>query len=112
MEKYKIIREEALKQLVKLNCQSSYMILILSQILLEKNITAFLTAKEVCEVVEISYEQLEQARKTNRIKATKLGGTFIYSPYDIAILAENINRRERMKFIDKMQDYILDDNQQ
>lgn len=66
--KYKVVEEEALRDLIKTNYQQSYSLLLLSYVCSRQNINIGMTALEACGVLNLSPRQLDDARKPCQIR--------------------------------------------
>ena len=105
MEKkeYVLVERETIVQLIKKNFRAMYMILILEYVAQQKKAFITLSANEVCELLHIKSTQLEECRKRKWIKSVRLTDqTFLYSAYDVALLAEKIRRRKILRTIAKI----------
>ena len=75
--KYKLIEEEALRDLIATNYRHSYAIILLSYVCSRQNINIGMTALEACGVLNLSPRQLEEARKRCQIRT--LGACLLYT---------------------------------
>ena len=102
---YIVVKHETVASLIKNNYQLSYMVLILEYILELKKIKMTLSAEECCEVLQIKPEELERCREKKWIKSINAGDRYIYKAFDIAKVAERLNRRKvlhRLSHIPKL----------
>lgn len=94
--KYKIIEEEALRELIKANYQQSYSIILLSYVCSRQNINIGMTALEACGVLNLSPRQLEEARKRCQIRTFGDAKNRVYSAYDLVTIAAQLHRKKMM----------------
>ena len=73
------------------------MLLMLCHICSENKIEMTLTAEEVCELLNINPSVLENCRKRKWIKGWTVDKRQYYKAYDLAKLAERINRRKLLR---------------
>lgn len=91
--KYKLIEEEALRDLIATNYRHSYAIILLSYVCSRQNINIGMTALEACGVLNLSPRQLEEARKRCQIRTLGAAKNRVYSAYDLAMLAAQLHRK-------------------
>lgn len=92
--KYKVVEEEALRELIKTNYQQSYSLLLLSYVCSRQNINIGMTALEACGVLNLSPRQLDDARKRCQIRTLGAAKNRVYSAYDLAMLAAQLHRKK------------------
>ena len=98
-----LIERETFGRLIKTNIRLSKMLLLLEYICEQKKVAMTLTCEEICEVVDISQVQLREGRAKGWIKGTDIGyGVMGYKAYDVARLAETINRRRLLRRLAKI----------
>lgn len=96
------IRYTTLTNLIKTNNKLSNMLVLLSYICEQKKVEMTLSATEVCEVLKIKPSVLEDCRKKKWIKSWTIANYQYYKAYDIAKLAERINRRKILRKLSKI----------
>lgn len=101
-KEFHLINRETLADIFKRNYRLSYMVLLLEYVCSLKKVEITLSAEEVCEVMRIKPEMLEEYRNKNWIKSWKSGKFIFYKAYDIVILAERINRRKVLHKLSKI----------
>lgn len=94
--KYKMIEEEALRDLIKSNYQQGYSIILLSYVCSRQNINIGMTALEACGVLNLSPRQLEEARRRCQIRTFGDAKNRVYSAYDLVTLAAQLHRKKMM----------------
>lgn len=100
---YVMMKRESVVQLMKKCYRASYMVLLLEYVCSLRNVQLTLSAAEVCEVLGIRPEQLEDCRQRKWVKAVaQLRGHFVYRAYDIAVLAERLKRRKMLRTLNKV----------
>ena len=98
-----LVGRETFGALIKQNVRLSKMLLVLEYICSQKKVAMTLTCEEICEVVDISQAQLSEGRAKGWIKGTDIGcGIMVYKAYDVARLAEKINRRRILRRLAKI----------
>lgn len=79
------------------------MVLVLEYVCHQKQVQFLLTANEICEVLGMKPEQLEEYRKRKWIKASsQIKGRLVYRAYDVAVLAERIRRRKMLRVLNRI----------
>ena len=91
--KYKLVEEEALRELLKTQYQQSYAIILLSYICRRENLDTSLTVTEAGGVLNLSARQINDARERCQIRAVNCGKFKLYSLFDLAFLAANLHSR-------------------
>lgn len=98
-----LMQRESLVQLLKKCYRASYMVLVLEYVCHQKQVQFLLTANEICEVLGMKPEQLEEYRKRKWIKASsQIKGHLVYRAYDVAVLAERIRRRKMLRVLNRI----------
>ena len=105
--KYKVVEEEALRELIKTNYQQSYSLLLLSYVCSRQNINIGMTALEACGVLNLSLRQLDDARKRCQIRTLGAAKNRVYSAYDLAMLAAQLHRKKMMTDFKKIPSFNL-----
>ena len=105
--KYKLIEEEALRDLIATNYRHSYAIILLSYVCSRQNINIGMTAREACGVLNLSPRQLEEARKRCQIRTLGAAKNRVYSAYDLAMLAAQLHRKKMMTDFKKIPSFNL-----
>lgn len=105
--KYKVVEEEALRELIKTNYQQSYSLLLLSYVCSRQNINIGMTALEACGVLNLSPRQLDDARKRCQIRTLGAAKNRVYSAYDLAMLAAQLHRKKMMTDFKKIPSFNL-----
>lgn len=67
----------------------------------------FLRVKGVCEVLEITEEQLEECVLKLWIKPVVYQQQMMYSLFDVVALTERLNRRKIQRYLAKLQKYSI-----
>lgn len=83
----------ALKKLIKRHRQLIYMNYFLVHLCAVRNIDLVFMADEVCQMLKITPEQLETARKKRLIRCGVFDRRFIYHAADVVLLAELLGRK-------------------
>lgn len=97
------MKRESLVQLLKRCYRASYMVLLLEYVCHQRQVQFLLSASEICEVLGMKPEQLEEYRKRKWIKASsQIKGRLVYRAYDVAVLAERIRRRKMLRALNKI----------
>ena len=91
---YHLIGRQTLIDMIKMNYKLSNMLLVVTYACEVKKMQIMLSAEEVCEVLKITPQKLEECRRKNWIRVWPAGDFHYYKAYDIAVLAERINRRK------------------
>lgn len=103
--KYKLIEEQTLRELLTQCYQQSYSVMLLSYICMRNKLDITLTAAEASGVLKLSPRQINEARSRCQIRAVN-GGTFrLYSAFDLAMLAANLNRKRSMSGLKAVPSY-------
>ena len=105
--KYKVVEEEALRELIKTNYQQSYSLLLLSYVCSRQNINIGMTALEACGVLNLSPRQLDDARQRCQIRTLGAAKNRVYSAYDLAMLAAQLHRKKMMTDFKKIPSFNL-----
>ena len=105
--KYKVVEEEALRELIKTNYQQSYSLLLLAYVCSRQNINIGMTALEACGVLNLSPRQLDDARKRCQIRTLGAAKNRVYSAYDLAMLAAQLHRKKMMTDFKKIPSFNL-----
>lgn len=98
-----LVKRESVVQFIKKISRLSSMVLLLEYVCSQKKIEMTLTAAELCEVLKITPQQLDDCRKRQWIKGALLvRGIYVYRAYDVALLSERLKRRKMLRVINKV----------
>ena len=105
--KYKLIEEEALRDLIATNYRHSYAIILLSYVCSRQNINIGMTALEACGGRPRSPRQVEEAPHRIQIRTRGAAKNRVYSAYDLAMLAAQLHRKKMMTDFKKIPSFNL-----
>ena len=94
--KYKLIWDESLRDLMIVHYQQSYAIQLLSYICYKHNLDTALSVAEACGVLGITPRQLEEAVKKNELRSIGRGPIKVYSAFDLVTLVTRLHRKRTM----------------
>lgn len=97
-----LVKRSVISDMIKRSVRLSKMVILLSYVADVKKIQMTLTADEVCEILEIDRETLERCKHKNWIKSVSAEGVYVFKAYDIALLAERIDRRKILYILSKI----------
>lgn len=109
-EKYKLIRDESLRELMIAHYRQGYAIQLLSYICYKHNLDTALSIAEACGVLGISPRQLAEAAKKNELRSVGRGPAKVYSAFDLVTLATRLHRKRTMGVLKKVPDFVLTEN--
>lgn len=96
---YLLIDRNIVVKAIREKHQAANLILVLEYLCTKCNIETALPADEVCQILSITPETLENSRRHRLIKGFMLGQIFFYSAYEISLLPERLNRAKILKLI-------------
>ncbi len=96
-EEFVSIRRDTLGEMIKRSGRLAQMVLLLTHVCELRKVQMTLTAEEICRLLGIAPEQFERCRDKRWIKSINAEGTYIYKAYDLALLAERLNRRKVLR---------------
>lgn len=67
----------------------------------------FLSARKVCEVLDLDRNKLEQYRCKRIIKARAVNGQMMYSAYDLIALTERLQRRKIQRILSTIARFVI-----
>lgn len=108
--KYKLIRDESLRDLMITHYQQSYAIQLLSYICYKHNLDTALSIAEACGVLGITPRQLEEAVKKNELRSIGRGTTKVYSAFDLVTLVTRLHRKRTMGALKNVPNLVLAEN--
>lgn len=97
-----LIEKDVLVELLREKYQSACIILLLEYLCSKLRIETVLSAEEVCRVLDFDPGQLENARRTRRIKGVIIGDKCYYPVSGLAMLPEQRDRAKIMQRINKI----------
>jgi hypothetical protein len=81
---------------------ANYAMQMFSYLATEKQLEIHINTDEICSLLNITREKLEVFRRKGEIKSFTLGGVRFYSAFDIAKVAEVINRPKRFRLLSRL----------
>lgn len=110
--KYKLIRDESLRDLMIVHYQQSYAIQLLSYICYKYNLDTALSVAEACGVLGITPRQLDDAVKKNELRSIGRGPVKVYSAFDLVTLVTRLHRKRTMGVLKNVPNFVHADNPQ
>ena len=110
--KYKLIRDDSLRDLMVVHYQQSYAIHLLSYICYRHNLDTALSVAEACGVLGITPRQLEEAVKKNELRSIGRGPVKVYSAFDLVTLVTRLHRKRTMGVLKSVPNLVHADNPQ
>ena len=110
--KYKLIKDESLRELMITHYQQSYAIQLLSYICYKHNLDAALSIAEACGVLGITPRQLEDAVKKNELRSIGRGPVKVYSAFDLVTLVTRLHRKRTMGVLKSVPNLVHAENPQ
>lgn len=100
-----LVKRETVATLIKKNYQLANMVLLLEYICELRKIKMTLSAEECCELLKIKPEELERCREKKWIRSVPAGDRYIYKAFEIAKIAERLNRRKVLHKLSRIPNY-------
>ena len=108
--RYVLLEADRLETLVRTNYLLSKSLLAFEHLCSHSDRPMFLRIKGVCEVLEITEEQLEACVLKQLIKPVVFQQQMMFSMYDVVFLSERLNRRKIQRSMSKMQKFGIRDS--
>lgn len=110
--KYKLIRDDSLRDLMVVHYQQSYAIQLLSYICYKHNLDTALSVAEACGVLGITPRQLDDAVRKNELRSIGRGPVKVYSAFDLVTLVTRLHRKRTMGVLKSVPNLVHADNPQ
>lgn len=104
---YVLIDAERLETLMRRNYALGKSLLAFEYLCSHSDRPMYLTAQGVCEVLEITQEELDECRLKQLLKVKIYRKQMMYSLYDLVILAERLARRRLQYKLSKVPRYAI-----
>lgn len=109
-KEYVLISVGKLEKLLRNNFLLSKCLLAFEHLCSYSDRPMFLRIKGVCEVLEITEEQLEACVLKQLIKPVVFQQQMMFSMYDVVFLSERLNRRKIQRSMSKMRKFGIRDS--
>ena len=109
-KEYILISVGKLEKLLRNNFLLSKGLLAFEYLCSHSDRPMFLRIKGVCEVLEITEEQLEACVLKQLVKPVVFQQQMMFSMYDVVFLSERLNRRKIQRSMSKMQKFGIRDS--
>ena len=110
--KYKLIEDEALRDLMITHYKQSYAIQLLSYVCYKHNLDAALSIAEACGVLGIAPRQIEETVKKNELRSIGRGPVKVYSAFDLVTLVTRLHRKRTMGVLKSVPNLVHAENPQ
>lgn len=107
---YYLIESGLFEKLLKTHFMLAHTLLLFEHLCSHSDRPMFLRIKGVCEVLEITEEQLEACVLKQLVKPVVFQQQMMFSMYDVVFLSERLNRRKIQRSMSKMQKFGIRDS--